>query len=95
MLCVITYIREDVFKNAQNNHHIQKILLSRVCLLDQLKKSHMKLLIRSGANIKISIIRMIILTVMDLYRTVNILVMVTVIHGIKNNPYHPPKFLFL
>ena len=23
MLCVIPHIREDVFKNAQNNHHIQ------------------------------------------------------------------------
>ena len=23
MLCVITHIREDVFKNAQNKHHIQ------------------------------------------------------------------------
>ena len=23
MLCAIPHIREDVFKNAQNNHHIQ------------------------------------------------------------------------
>ena len=23
MLCVITHIRKDIFKNAQNNHHIQ------------------------------------------------------------------------
>ena len=23
MLCIIPHIREDLFKNAQNNHHIQ------------------------------------------------------------------------
>ena len=30
---------------------------------------------------------------MNLFGTVKILVMVTVIYGIKNTPYHPPKFL--
>ena len=43
----------------------------------------MKLSIHSGANIKISIIRIIFLTVMNLSGTVKISVMVTVIYGIK------------
>ena len=55
----------------------------------------MKLLIRSGANIQISIIIMILLTVMNLSGIVKILVMVTVIYGTKNTPYHPPKFFVL
>ena len=43
----------------------------------------MKLLIHSGANIQILIIRMILLAVTNLSETEKILVMVTVIHGIK------------
>ena len=55
--------------------------------------SYMKLLIRSGANIKIPIIRMILLTVMNLSGTVKILVMVTVIYGIKKNSLPSTKVL--
>ena len=61
--------------------------------MDQLKKIYMKLLIRFGVNIQSSIIRMILLTVMNLSRTLKILLMVIVIYGIRNNIYHPPKFL--
>ena len=64
-------------------------------LLDQLNKSYMKLLIRSGANIQMSIIIMILLKVMNLSGTLNISVMVTVIYGVRNTLYHPPKFLVL
>ena len=95
MLYVITHIREGVFKNAQNNNHIQVNTVINSFFLDQLKKSYMKLLIFSGASIQISIIRMIILELMNLSGTVNISVVVTVIYGIKNDPYHPPKFLVL
>ena len=28
MLCVIPHIREDVFKNEQNKHHVQKNLFA-------------------------------------------------------------------
>ena len=70
-------------------------MLSIVCLLDQMKKSYMKLLISFGENIQISIIRMILVTVMDLSGTVNIFVVILVIYGIINTPYHPPKFLVL
>ena len=70
-------------------------MLSKFCFLDQLKNSYMKLLIQSGANKLISIIRMILFTVMNLSGTVKILVMITVTYGIKNTPYHPPKFLVL
>ena len=57
------------------------------------ENSHMKLSIRSRTNIQISIITMILLTVMNLLGTVKILVMIKFIYGIKNTPYHPPKFL--
>ena len=59
-------------------------MLSKLCLLDQMKNSYMELLIRSGENIKIPIKKMIPLTVMNLSGIVNILVVVTVIYGIKN-----------
>ena len=84
MLCVITHIRENVFKNEQNNHHIQVNTVIKICFLDQLKNSYMKLSINSGANIQISIIRMITLTAMNLSETVKILLMVTFIYGIRN-----------
>ena len=95
MLCVIPHIREDVFKNAKNNHHTQVNTVIKSFFLDQLKKSYMKPLISSGANIQISVIIIILLTVMNLSGTVNILVMVTFIYGIRNTLYHPPKFLVL
>ena len=63
--------------------------------LDQLKKSYMELLIRSGANILYPIIRMTPLTAMNLSGIVKILVIVTVIYGIKNTHEYPPKFLVL
>ena len=69
-------------------------MLSKVCFLDQLK-NYMKLLIRSRANLQISIKIMILLTVMNFSGTVNILVTVTVMHGIKNTSYNPPKLLVL
>ena len=53
------------------------------------------LLIRSGANMQLSIKIIIPLTAMNLSGIVNILVMVTVIYGIRNTHYHPPKFLVL
>ena len=70
-------------------------MLPRVCFMDELKNSYMKLLIRSGANIQISIIRMIPLTVINLSGTVNISVTVTVIYGIRYTTYHQPNFLVL
>ena len=95
MLCVIPHIMVDVFKNALNKHHIQVNNLIKTFFLDQLKKRYMELLIRSGANINISIKKMILLTEMNLYGILKILVMVTVIYGIRNTHYHPPKFLVL
>ena len=70
-------------------------MLSKPCFLDQLKDSYMEPLISSGANIKISIKIMIPLTDMNLSGIVKILLMVTVIYGIKNTHYHPKKFLVL
>ena len=95
MLCVIPHIREDIFKNAQNKHHIQVNNVIQKKNLDQLKSSYMELLIHSQANIQISIKIMIPLTAMNLYVIVNILVMATVIYCIKNNHYHPPKIFVL
>ena len=60
------------------------ILLSRVCFLDQLKNSNMKLSIRFGVNIQLSIVIIVLLTVMDLFGTVKIFLMVIVSYGIKN-----------
>ena len=84
MLCVIPHIREYVFKNEQNKHHIQVNNVINFVLLDQLKRGYMELLIRSGENIQNSIIRMIPLTAMNLFGTVKILLTVTVIYGIRN-----------
>ena len=95
MLCVIPHIMEDVFKNVKNKHHIQVNNVINFFFLYQHKKSYMELLIRSGVNILYSIIRMIPLTVMILSGTVKILMMVTVIYGIRNTHYHPPEFLVL
>ena len=95
MLYVITHIREDVFKNAQNNHHIQVNTVIKSLFYGSTEKSYMKLSIRSGVNIQILIILMILLTVINLSGMVKISVMVTVIYGINNIPYHPPKlFVF-
>ena len=82
MLCVIPQIMVVVFKMHKINIIFRWILLSRVCFLDQLEKNYMKLSIRYGVNIKISIIRMILLKVMNLYGTVKISVMATFIYGV-------------
>ena len=66
---------------------------SRVCMVDRLRKSLMKDLIRFGVNIQTSIIIMILLTVMTLSGVVNIFVTETVIYGIKTTIYRPPKSL--
>ena len=95
VLCVIPNIREDVFKNTQNKHHIQVNNVIKTFFLDQLKNSYMEFLIRSGENVQISTKRMIPLTVMILSGTVKILLMVTVICGIINTHYHPIQFLVL
>ena len=70
-------------------------MLSELCLLDQLKNNYMELLIRSGVYIQISIKIKIPFTEINLYGLVKILVMVTVVYGIINTHYHPPKFLVL
>ena len=90
MLCVIPQIRENVFKNAKINIIFRWIMLSKLCLPNQMKKSYTELWIRSGANIQISIKIMIPLIAMKLSGIVKILVMVTVIYSIKNTHYHPP-----
>ena len=95
MLCVIPHIREDVFKMHKINIIFRWAMLSKLCLLDNQKKSYMELLISSVVNILYSIIRMIYLTVIILSGTVNILLMVTFIYGIINTHYHPPHFLVL
>ena len=53
----------------------------------------MRISLRSGANIQTTIIRMILFIAMNLSGSVNIFVIVIVIYGIINTPYHPPKFL--
>ena len=68
-------------------------MLSKLCFLDQHKKSYMELLIRSGVNIQFSIERIIPLTEMILSGIVKILLMVTVIYGIRNTHTHTPQFL--
>ena len=95
MLCVIPHIQEDIFKDAQNKHHIQVNNFIKTFFAGPTEKSYRELLIRSGVHIIYSIIRMIPLTVMILYGTLKILLMVTVIYGIRNTHYHPPKFLVL
>ena len=92
---VIPRIKEDVFRMHKINIIFRWTMLSKLCLLDQLKNSYMELLIRSGVNIFYSIIIMIPLTVMILSGTVKILLMVTFIYGIKNTRYHPPQLLVL
>ena len=53
----------------------------------------MKPQIRFGVNIMISIVRMILLTVTNLSRLVNIFLMVIFICGTRNILYHTPKSL--
>ena len=65
MLCVIPHIRENVFKNSQNKYHTQVNNVIKTFLLDQLKKSYTELLMRSTANIQISIQRTVPLTAMN------------------------------
>ena len=87
MLRVIPHIRKDVLKKVHKiNIMFRWIILSRLCLLDQLKKSYMKILIRSGENTKTSIKIMIPLTVINLSGILKILVMVKVIYDIQNTP---------
>ena len=64
-------------------------------MLDCMSKSRMKHLIRFGVNIKSSIKRIILFTVMNLYVVVKIFVMEIVICGIKYTPYHPQKSFVL
>ena len=70
-------------------------MLPKLCFMDQLKNGYMELLIGFGANIQNSTKRITPLTEINLSRTVNILMMVSVIYGIRNTLYHPPKFLVL
>ena len=84
-----------MFKNSQKKHHIQVDTVFKSFILDRLKKSYMKLLIRFGPNIQNSIIRMILLTVISLYLIVKISLMVIVICGIRTTLYHPLKSLVL
>ena len=63
--------------------------------MGDMRNSCMKSLIIFGVDVKKSIIRMILLTVMNLYGIVNILVMEIVICVIINTLYHPPKSLVL
>ena len=87
MICVITHIREDVFKNAQNHHHIQvNTVINSLFAGSTEKELHETLDTFWSKYTKNPIIRMILLTVMSLSGTVKILLMVTVIYGIKNNP---------
>ena len=95
MLCVIPHIRENVFKIHKINIIFRWTMLSKLCFLDQLKRSYMELLISSGANTIYSNIIMIPLTAMNLSGTVNILLMETVIYVIRNTLYRPPRFLVL
>ena len=84
MLCVLPHIREDVFKNTQNKHHIQVNNVIKTLFSGSTEKSYMEILIHSGVNILYSIIRMIPLTVIILSGTVKILHMVIVIYGTRN-----------
>ena len=95
MLCVIPHIREDVFKNVQNKHHIQVNNVIKSLFAESTEKELHKTIDKFWSKYKMSIIRMILLTVMNLSGTVQILVMVILIYGIRNTPYHPPKFLVL
>ena len=52
MLCVIPQIREDVFKNVQNKHHIQVNNVIKTLFSGSTEKSYMELLIISGENIQ-------------------------------------------
>ena len=83
MLCVIPQIIEYVFKDTQNKHHIQVNNDIKTLFAGSTENSYIELSIRSGANIKISIIRMILLTAMNLSGIVKILVMIKFIYGIK------------
>ena len=84
ILCVTPHIEENFFKNAHNKHHIQVNNVIKSLFSGSTENSYMKLLIRFGVNIKNSIIRMILLTVMNLYGTVKIFVMVVAICYIRN-----------
>ena len=53
MLCVIPHIREDLFKNAQNNHHIQVNTVINSLFARPTEKYLHEILIRSGVNIQI------------------------------------------
>ena len=86
MLCVIPHIREDVFKNSQNNHHIRVSTVIKSFFAGSTGIEFHKLMIRFGANIQTLIIRTIFLTVIHLSVTVKIFVIVIVIYGIRNTP---------
>ena len=62
---------------------------------DVFKNSNRKPLIRFGVNIQNSIIRMILLTVINVYGVVKIFVMLIFICGVINTLYHSPKSLVL
>ena len=68
MLCVVSLIREDVFKNLNINHMIQVNTVIKTSFLDRLRNSCMKPLIHFGVNIQNLIIRMIGLTSINLSR---------------------------
>ena len=95
MLCVIFALGKIYLNMHKINIIFKWIKLSKLCFLDQLKKSYMELLIRSGANILYSIIRMIPLTVMNLSGAVNIFLTEIVVCGIINTLHRPPKSLVL
>ena len=95
MLCVVPHIREDLFKTLNVKHHIQVNNVINI-LYDGLSEKNLYVTIDTfWSEYKKSIIRMILLTVMNLSGVVNILVTEIVICGIINTIYHPPNSLVL
>ena len=81
-------------KNAQNKHHIQVNTVIKSFFAESTEKELHETIDTFWSRYKNSIIRMILLTVINLSVTVKIFVMVIVICGIRNNLFHPPSSVF-
>ena len=92
MFCLIPHIRKDVFKYAQNKHHIQVNNVIKTLFSGSTEKELHATIDTLWSEYTKFNQSMIPLKEMDLSETVKILLMVTVIYGIRNTLYRQPKF---
>ena len=95
VLCVIPHIGEDVFKNAQNNHHIQVNTLIKSFFAGSIEKeSHETIDTLRNKYTKFSHKNYYFDSIEFIWKSKYISDgNIHIWH--KNTPYHPPKFLVL